>query len=345
LYKAVLRPLLFLIDPERSHNFTLQLLKIIFHFPGVSSLSRFIYNYKNPKLSRNVFGLDFKNPVGLAAGFDKDAKFVEELSSFGFGFIEVGTLTPQPQVGFTKPRLFRLKNDNALINRMGFNNQGVIDAVKRLRNCTSDIIIGGNISKNKETPNQNAVEDYEYCFEALFEVVDYFVVNVSSPNTPDLRELQDKEPLMRLLTRMKERVEEKKIRKPILLKIAPDLNLKQLDDIIEIASYTKIDGIIATNTTIARENLITPRKKVDKIGQGGLSGKPLKQKSLEVIAYLFKNLNDKIPIIGVGGISSPNDAIEILKAGASLVQIYTGFIYQGPSFIKKINKTIAKLSL
>lgn len=300
---------------------------------------------KNPKLHKTVFGIKFENPIGLAAGLDKDAKAFDELSSLGFGFIEIGTLTPKPQDGNEKPRLFRLINDEAIINRMGFNNQGVESAVKRLKNKKSNIIIGGNIGKNKITPNEKAIEDYEYCFNALFNVVDYFVVNVSSPNTPNLRELQDKEPLKKLLNHLQDINTKKPNKKPLLLKIAPDLTNSQLDDIIEIVKETQIDGIVATNTTIAREPLTYPKQYIDNIGTGGLSGKPLTKRSTEVISYLKKHSNNAFPIIGVGGIHTAEDAIEKLNAGADLIQLYTGFIYEGPALIKKINKAIIKQNL
>jgi len=282
-----------------------------------------------------LFGLTFKNPVGLAAGFDKDAKLFNELSNFGFGFIEIGTLTPKPQKGNPKKRLFRLKTDSAIINRMGFNNGGVFEAVERLKKNNS-VLIGGNIGKNKITPNEHAVDDYLICFEALFDYVDYFVVNVSSPNTPNLRELQDKEPLTRLLCTLKSENSKKENPKPILLKIAPDLTNEQLLDIIDIVNDTKIDGVIATNTTISRDGLISDSRSET----GGLSGKPLANRSTEVIKFLAQKSHKAFPIIGVGGIHSASDAIEKIKAGADLVQLYTGFIYEGPSLVNKINKAL-----
>ena len=281
----------------------------------------------------------------MAAGFDKDAKLYDELGYYGFGFIEIGTLTPKAQPGNDKPRMFRLPEDEGLINRMGFNNGGAEAAAARLKNRKSNIIIGGNIGKNKVTPNEDAVSDYEKCFEALFEYVDYFVLNVSSPNTPGLRALQDKEPLTKLLLRVKELNAKKKNPKAILLKIAPDLINEQLDDIIIIVKETKIDGVIATNTTISRENLYTPDSKLQACGAGGLSGKPLTKRSLEVVKYLSAKSNKAFPIIGVGGIHTEKDAIEMIKAGASLVQIYTGFIYEGPGIAKRINKEILKQGL
>lgn len=295
---------------------------------------------EHEKLEIDLFGLKFKNRVGLAAGFDKDAKLVDELACLGFGFIEIGTLTPRPQQGNPRPRLFRLPKDKGLINRMGFNNEGVLNAVSRLKRSKANIIIGGNIGKNKDTPNEDAVTDYVQAFEALFPWVDYFVVNVSSPNTPDLRALQEKEPLKKLLEKLKEKNNAKSIPKPILLKIAPDLNNQQLDDIVEIVIGLNIDGVIATNTTISREGLSTDQSVIKKIGPGGLSGRPLKDKATEVIRYLNKKSNGAFPIIGVGGINSAEDAIEKLQAGASLVQIYTGFVYQGPSLVRKINRAI-----
>lgn len=311
--------------------------------PGITSLLRSSFRYEHPKLEKNLLGLHFKNPIGLAAGFDKDAKLIDELSSFGFGFIEIGTLTPKPQPGNDKPRLFRLRADQALINRMGFNNGGVDEAVKRLKKRSSNVIVGGNIGKNKFTPNENAFDDYAACVEALHEHVDYFVVNVSSPNTPGLRELQEKEPLRKLLADVKSLALSKSKPKPVLLKIAPDLTGSQLDDIVEILQQTKTDGIIATNTTISRENLLTPKEELDKIGNGGLSGKPVAGRSTEVIRYLRAKLGPHYPIIGVGGIMTPEDAVEKIKAGADLIQIYTGFIYEGPGLVNQINRALVKL--
>ena len=310
--------------------------------PGKMWSWRLIFKVKDTRLEREVFGLKFDNPVGLAAGFDKDAKLFDELASFGFGFIEIGTVTPLPQDGNPKPRLFRLKDDSGLINRMGFNNQGIEAVVARLRRKKSDIIIGGNIGKNKVTPNEEAANDYAICFEKLFPYVDYFAVNVSSPNTPGLRDLQEKKPLTALLYSLQELNNKKDKRKPILLKIAPDLTNEQLDDIIDIVADTKIDGVIATNTTIDRSGLKTDKNKVDAIGNGGLSGKPVGLRSTEVIKYLADKSNRAFPIIGVGGIHSAEDALEKLDAGATLLQVYTGFIYEGPSLVKRINKAILK---
>lgn len=342
MYKLLLKPIFFLFQPETIHHIVFRSIRVLMAIPGVAAATRAMYTVKDERLKRTVFGLTFDNPVGLAAGFDKDAKLFDELSYYGFGFIEIGTLTPKPQPGNEKPRMFRLPADEALINRMGFNNEGVEAAVQRLRKKKTRVIIGGNIGKNKVTPNEDAVSDYEKCFEALFDHVDYFVVNVSSPNTPGLRALQDKEPLTALLSRMKQLNAEKPNPKPVLLKIAPDLTNEQLDDIIDIVKTTKIDGVIATNTTIDRSHLVTPKEVVEKIGMGGLSGKPLTKRSTEVIRYLSERSGKAFPIIGVGGIHSAEDAIEKLDAGASLVQIYTGFIYEGPELIKSINKGILR---
>jgi dihydroorotate dehydrogenase len=294
-------------------------------------------------LETEVFGLKFKNPVGLAAGFDKNAKYINELSFCGFGFIEIGTLTPKPQGGNPKKRLFRLKEDFGIINRMGFNNDGVDMAIEHLKKARKNgVLVGGNIGKNKITPNEEATSDYLECFEALFAYVDYFVVNVSSPNTPNLRALQEKEPLERLLKSLVTRNKTYATPKPILLKIAPDLSDHQLDDIISLFSSTQIDGIIATNTTISRDKLKTSADEIKEIGAGGLSGIPIQERATEVIKYISEKSNGSIPIIGVGGIHSAEAAIEKLKAGASLVQMYTGFIYEGPAVIRKINKAIIK---
>ncbi len=335
MYKKLIRPLLFSCDPEKVHHFTFSVLRIVNRIPLVSSIVRSCYAVEDKRLEREVFGLKFKNPVGLAAGFDKDAKLYNELSNLGFGFIEIGTLTPKAQEGNPKKRLFRLKEDQAIINRMGFNNGGVFDAVKRLKK-NKNVLIGGNIGKNKNTPNDEAMADYMICFDTLYAVVDYFVVNVSSPNTPNLRALQDKEPLTHLLQSLQNKNLTKPKQKPILLKIAPDLTDEQLLDIIAIVKETKIAGVIATNTTLSREGLVSESK----TEAGGLSGKPLSQRSTEVIRFLSTQSNRAFPIIGVGGIHTPEDALEKLEAGASLVQLYTGFIYEGPKLIKAINKRL-----
>ena len=337
MYKLLIRPILFCFDPEKVHYFTFSLIQILAKIPGFSLLFRALYEVKDSRLETEVFGLKFKNPVGLAAGFDKNAVLYKELSDFGFGFIEIGTITPKAQDGNPKKRLFRLKEDSAIINRMGFNNGGVDEAVLRLKQ-NNGVLIGGNIGKNKVTPNEEATSDYEICFEALFDYVDYFVVNVSSPNTPNLRALQDKEPLTDLLQTLQNKNLAKPKQKPILLKIAPDLTDEQLLDIIDIINDTKIAGVIATNTTLSREGLASENK----IEMGGLSGKPLTKRSTEVIRFLSEKSNKSFPIIGVGGIHTAEDAIEKLEAGASLVQLYTGFIYEGPALVKAINKAILR---
>ena len=335
MYKLLIRPILFWFDPEEVHYFTFSFIRFLSKIPGFSSLSKSLFEVNDKKLEREVFGLKFKNPVGLAAGFDKDAKLYQELSNFGFGFIEIGTLTPKGQEGNPKKRLFRLKEDSAIINRMGFNNGGVQEAVERLKK-NNGVLIGGNIGKNKVTPNEEATSDYEICFDALYDHVDYFVVNVSSPNTPNLRALQDKEPLTALLQTLQNKNTAKPKQKPILLKIAPDLTNEQLLDIIDIVKTTQIAGVIATNTTISRDGLQSANKEE----MGGLSGKPLTKRSTEVIRFLSEKSNKAFPIIGVGGIHSAEDAIEKLEAGASLIQLYTGFIYEGPALVKAINKKI-----
>ncbi len=337
MYKSLIRPILFNYDPEKVHHFTFRMIRMLSKIPFVSKVFRHLYMVENKTLEREVFGLKFKNPVGLAAGFDKDAKLFNELSDFGFGFIEIGTLTPKPQEGNPKKRLFRLRSDAAIINRMGFNNGGVEDAVKRLKK-NRGVLIGGNIGKNKVTPNESAVEDYKICFDALFEYVDYFVVNVSSPNTPNLRALQDKEPLTELLLALQHKNQQQPTPKPILLKIAPDLTDEQLLDIIDIIRETKIAGVIATNTTISRKGLKSNLTLANE--RGGLSGKPLTNRSTEVIRFLSEKSNKAFPIIGVGGIHSVDDALEKLDAGASLIQLYTGFIYEGPKLITQINKKL-----
>lgn len=340
MYK-IIRPLLFLVGPEKIHTVLFGILRILCRLPGCKSLLRLFFQYDHPSLQRNILGLRFNNPVGLAAGFDKDGKLIEALSCFGFGFIEIGTLTPKAQPGNEQPRLFRLPDDHALINRMGFNNEGAQAAAARLKKRTTRVIVGGNIGKNKSTPNESADEDYISCLNALYEHVDYFVVNVSSPNTPGLRQLQEKEPLERLLKTVKALSLTKPVARPVLLKIAPDLTMSQLDDIIEILKATGIDGVIATNTTLSRDGLRTGHAELERIGAGGLSGKPLARRSTEVIRYLRAGLGAEFPIIGVGGIMSREDALEKLAAGADLLQVYTGFIYEGPAFIRRLNKAIA----
>ena len=342
MYRFFVKPLLFLMKPERAHYFATGCLKFFSSIPGIPLLIRAMYDYRHPKLERQLFGLTFKNPVGLAAGFDKDARWFNELANLGFGFIEIGTLTPKGQPGNPKPRLFRIIRDEGLINRMGFNNLGAADAIQRLKKRKTNIIIGGNIGKNTVTSNDDALEDYVEDFNILHDHVDYFVVNVSCPNIEGLTKLQDTPFLLNLLGLLKHINTTKEKPKPILLKIAPDLNNSQLDEIIGIVAETKIDGIIATNTSTSREGLKTLKSELEKIGNGGLSGVPIRQRSTEVIRYLADKSNKAFPIIGVGGIHLPDDAIEKIEAGADLVQIYTGFIYEGPGLIKNINKKIVQ---
>lgn len=342
---SIFKPLIFLFNPEKAHGLTVGIWRIIMSIPGLSHLVKSYFLVQDKKLEREVFGLKFPNPVGLAAGFDKDGKYYDLMSSLGFGFVEIGTVTPVGQKGNPQPRLFRLPPDRGLINRMGFNNEGVDALVSRLKGKGEmRYIIGGNIGKNKITPNEEAVTDYKICFEKLFPYVDYFVVNVSSPNTPNLRALQDKEPLTQLLNSLQELNHQKEKSKPILLKIAPDLTDTQLDDIIAIVEETKIEGVIATNTTISRSNLQTSEELIKKIGNGGLSGAPVKSRSTEVIRYLHKKSNGAFPIVGVGGIDSPEAAIEKLEAGATLVQVYSGMVYYGPKLVRDINKAILKMA-
>lgn len=340
MYKSLIRTILFWFDAEKVHYFSFGMIKFIQKIPGIPAFLRYLFSVEDKRLEREVFGLKFKNPVGIAAGFDKNAVLIDELDNLGFGFIEIGTLTPKPQVGNPKPRLFRLKEDEAIINRMGFNNEGVTSAIERLKERKSSVLVGGNIGKNKVTENADAESDYIICFNELYPYVDYFVVNVSSPNTPNLRELQEKEPLSKLLTSLMDLNKTKQKQKPILLKIAPDLTDEQLDDIIEIVDETKIAGVIATNTTVSRDKLSTNWEKVNKIGAGGVSGKPLRSRSTEVVRYLSEKSNKSFPIIGVGGIYTAEDALEKLDAGASLVQVYSGFVYEGPALIKNINQAI-----
>ena len=343
LYRAIIKPIFFSFDPETIHHFVFNLLKISSKIPGVSLLIKTIYKISNKQLETEVFGLKFANPVGLAAGFDKDAKLFNELGNFGFGFIEIGTLTPKGQSGNPKPRLFRISDDEGLINRMGFNNDGVSAAVKRLRKRKTNIIIGGNIGKNTGTEADKTEADYVDVFNELFDYVDYFVVNVSCPNVGNLTKLQEKGPLMKLMRRISDINNSKAKSKPLLLKIAPDLSDQELDDVIDIIKTLKLDGVVAANTSVNRIGLKTQPDRLEEIGwPGGLSGKPVGDKSTKVIEYLYKNLGDEFPIIGVGGIHSEADAIEKLKAGAKLVQIYTGFIYEGPGLVKRINKAILK---
>ena len=335
----LIKPLLFQFDAETAHHLTISALRnpLLRTFSGGTHI-------EHPSLNRQLFGLDFPNPVGLAAGLDKNGEVIDGMAEMGFGYIEIGTITPKPQDGNPKPRLFRLRNDHAIINRMGFNNVGAVQAAKNLAARKSNIIVGGNIGKNKATPNEEAVNDYRSCFQLLHDYVDYFVVNVSSPNTPGLRQLQDKESLSLILSTLQDINQGKTKPKPILLKIAPDLTVEQLDDIIAIVSDTGIQGVIATNTTIAREKLphYLPSE-IERFGAGGLSGKPLTQRATEVVSYLHENSGGKFPIVGVGGIMTADDAMDKFNAGASLIQLYSGFIYSGPKLIEDINRKLIVL--
>lgn len=339
MYKVIIKPLFFLFPPELAHHITVTIFKVLLKIPLLSSLIQGYFRVEHPELKRFFLGLSFSNPVGLAAGFDKDGKYLDTMSALGFGFIEIGTITPLPQPGNAKPRLFRLPKDSALINRMGFNNEGIQPLITRLKNRPNNLIVGGNIGKNKNTSQEEAVLDYGHSFRQLFPYVDYFAVNVSSPNTPGLRQLQEREPLEQLLLYLQE-INRELGGKPILLKIAPDLNFEELDDILYIVQKAQLDGVIATNTTISREGLTTDSAIINEIGNGGLSGKPLKKRATEVIRYLSQKSNGQLFIIGVGGIFSAEDALEKINAGASLIQVYTGLIYEGPSLVKKINKGI-----
>lgn len=342
MYRALLRPLLFRLPPERAHHFTFSLLQMLHYLPGFGTLMRWLYGAGAHGKPVDIWGLHFKNPVGLAAGFDKDGKLYRQLGNFGFSFLELGTVTPRPQPGNATPRLFRLPQDEALINRMGFNNEGTEALAQRLRHRRPDgPVIGGNIGKNKDTPNEEAAGDYRFALAALHPLVDYFVVNVSSPNTPNLRALQDKEPLRALLQVLKADNAGYEKPKPILLKIAPDLSEAQLDDIVELALDLPLDGLIATNTTTGRQHLRTPTQEVAAMGEGGLSGKPLRERSTAVVRYLHQRTDGRVPIIAVGGISTAAHVREKLEAGASLVQVYTGFIYEGPAMVSRILRGLA----
>ena len=342
MYKFLTRPLLFSFDPEWVHYFTLNALRLIQKIPLTGWLLRKIYSYENSSLEKELFGIKFKNPVGLAAGFDKNGKYIKEMSNLGFGFIEIGTITPKPQPGNPKKRLFRMQNDLAIINRLGINNEGSIICAERLKKNNSDVVIGGNIGKNTTTSNENADADYIQNFETLHKYVDYFVLNVSCPNVSNFTKLQDVEFLKKLVPQLKKINSTKPKKKPILIKISPDLNRDQLNETIDLILSEKLDGIIATNTTTTRENLKTNKSRIEEIGNGGLSGEPLKNKSTEVIRYISKKTNGNLPIIGVGGIMNPKDALDKIEAGADLIQIYTGFIYEGPSIVKKINQHLSK---
>ena len=340
MYKKIISPFLFLFDPEKIHTFTFFLIKVFFKIPILGFIIESFYKVESPKLTRKLFGLTFENPVGIAAGFDKNATHISEFEKFGFGFIEIGTVTPKPQDGNPKKRLFRLKEDTAIINRMGFNNDGVTKIKNRLKK-NYNVLIGGNIGKNKVTPNSQAKNDYIICFKELYNYVDYFVVNVSSPNTPGLRELQSKEFLNDLFIELNKLRSNEIIKKPILIKISPDLSKEKILEILEVIDTNNIDGIIATNTTIDYPNL----KSKNKNETGGLSGAPLYDKSNEVISFISKKTNGKLPIIGVGGISTPEQAVKKIEAGAHLIQLYTGIIYEGPGIVRKINKKLLNQEL
>jgi len=340
MYKLLIRPVFFLFDPEVIHHFTFSAIRLLSKIPGISWMIRRFYQIEDKRLERSLFGLNFKNPVGLAAGFDKNAVLYNELSNFGFGFIEIGTVTPKAQAGNPKKRLFRLKSDQGIINRMGFNNEGLKAAIKQLKKNKGKLIIGGNIGKNTNTKPEDYTRDYLECFNGLHPYVDYFVLNVSCPNVGSHAKLNDKDYLEELITTVQKANTNFDTQKPILLKIAPDLNQIQLDEIVELVATTKIDGVIASNTSVRRSGLKTSKERLEQIGNGGLSGQPIKDKSTEVIKYLADKSKKAFPIIGVGGIHSGDDALEKIKAGADLIQIYTGFIYEGPKLIKEINKTL-----
>ncbi|WP_400078995.1 quinone-dependent dihydroorotate dehydrogenase [Winogradskyella sp. R77965] len=342
MYKAIIRPILFRFDPEKIHHFTFSLIRNISKLPGMKSLFKSLYLVEDKRLERELFGLKFKNPVGLAAGFDKNAVLYNELANFGFGFIEIGTVTPKAQEGNPKQRLFRLREDEGIINRMGFNNEGLEAAIAQLKKNKGQLIIGGNIGKNTQTLPEDYTKDYLECFNALHPYVDYFVLNVSCPNVGSHAKLNDKDYLLELISAVQNANSKFKDSKPILLKIAPDLNNVQLDEIVELITETNLDGVIASNTSVDRTGLKTSDVRLKDIGNGGLSGQPIKQKSTRVIQYLADKSNKSFPIIGVGGIHSAKDALEKLEAGADLVQVYTGFIYEGPKLVKTINKAILK---
>ncbi len=343
LYKTFIRPLLFRFDPEKVHHFVSSSLRLAFRIPGMKMLARRLTSVNDKRLQREVFGLKFRNPVGVAAGFDKNAQLFDALGYLGFGFVEVGAITPESQAGNEKPRLFRLPADGALVNRMGFNNDGLAAAAGRLKKRKgNDLVIGANLGKNTLTPNARAAEDYLRLFEGLFDVADYFVVNVSCPNVTDLQDLQDKEALRDILLKLQAVNLRKPHPKPILLKVSPELNNLQLDDVINLVSETGIAGVVAVNTTITRPPLQTLGKRVLQIGRGGLSGKPLQLRALEVVRYLSEKSGRVFPIIGVGGIFTPEDALQMLDAGADLVQVYTGFIYEGPFIARRINRAVLK---
>lgn len=343
MYKSLIRPLLFLLNPETIHRLLVAFLRCVFRIPGILSLVRSIYHIKDEALQTEFLGMTFSNPVGLAAGFDKNAEVYREFHGFGFSFIEIGTVTPKGQKGNPRPRSFRIPRDKGLINRMGFNNHGAeAAAVKLSAKRPKGLILGGNLGKNTQTPNETAVNDYEAVFRAIYQGVDYFVVNVSCPNITDLHKLQDQDSLELILGRILEIRKEMEVKKPVLLKISPDLNNKQLDETLEIVERLKLDGIVATNTTIRRDGLNTPDSEIKAIGNGGMSGAPITERSLEVVRYVQNKTQGKLPIIAVGGIMGVQDALNMFDAGATLIQLYTGFIYEGPGLAKRINKELIK---
>lgn len=340
MYKILIRPLLFLFSPEKIHHWLVSIVRFAYRIPSCPAIMDMIFSFDKPELKKQFLGLEFKNQVGLAAGFDKDAAFYEEFGHFGFGFIEIGTITPKAQPGNPKPRSFRLPDDRALVNRMGLNNMGVDEAVSRLKKKRNGLIIGGNIAKNTDTPMELAKDDFVYCFENLYDWVDYFVINVSCPNTGEITKLQDQTVMEDIFSEIMAKRAFKSPKKPVLLKISPDLNFEQIDEVLNIVKKYQIDGIVATNTTISREGLSASKSRLSSVGNGGLSGAPLSKKSTEIIRYITAKTNGNLPIIGVGGIMSVEDAMEKLKAGAGLIQIYTGFVYEGPFFVKRILKSI-----
>jgi dihydroorotate dehydrogenase len=342
MYKVIIRPILFCFDPEKVHHFTFSLIRYISKIPGLKSLFRSLYLIEDKRLERELFGIKFSNPVGLAAGFDKNAVLYNELANFGFGFIEIGTVTPKAQKGNPKQRLFRLEEDKGIINRMGFNNEGLDALISQLKKNKGQLIIGGNIGKNTQTKPEDYTKDYLECFNALHPYVDYFVLNVSCPNVDSHAKLNDKDYLLELIGEVQSANKLFEKHKPILLKIAPDLNAMQLDEIIELLEETNLDGVIASNTSVDRSGLKVSKERIEAIGNGGLSGQPIKEKSTKVIKYLVEKRNKAFPIIGVGGIHSVEDALEKIEAGADLVQLYTGFIYEGPKLIKNINRALLK---
>lgn len=340
MYKGLIRPLFFLIDPEKVHHLVAWMLRVIFSIPGMAGLSRSIFRIEDSRLKRRVFGIDFPNPVGIAGGFDKEIRLFDALYNLGFSHVEIGTVTPLAQPGNPKPRLFRIPTDKALVNRMGFNNLGAADAARKLRKPGRKVIVGGNIGKNTATPNERAVDDYVSCYRELYDVVDYFIINVSCPNITDLHELQDGEGLRRIVKAVIIENHKMPSPRPVLLKVSPDLNEGQLDEVISLVREEGLDGIVATNTSIRREPLSISASEISAIGNGGLSGLPLRDRSTEVVRYLAQKSGKAFPIIGVGGIFTPDDAIAKLEAGADLVQVYTGFIYEGPAIARRINRAL-----